>query len=201
MPRSQLNFRAAAGASLARRWPSKAALPWLLLALAENDELRLALWSNFTGPAVEPFTDDVGATSAAEQERSEVVALLLTTGRHRHHRSCTRRRTLGQGSVAISQAWRNPHKSCRAELFGKSGSASSRAPGGADPHSVGKPKQRTGDREAPHDRQPQRFPRRMPFGDHRRGQPGQQQPHHHPRNAEHEQRQPRVEAVAPSTEG
>lgn len=52
----------------------KAALPWLLLALEENHELRRALWSNFSGPAVELFADDVCAVSAAEQQRSELVA-------------------------------------------------------------------------------------------------------------------------------
>jgi len=52
----------------------KAALPWLLLALEENDSLRQALWSNFTGPAVELFSEDVGAVSAAERQKSELVA-------------------------------------------------------------------------------------------------------------------------------
>jgi AcrR family transcriptional regulator len=61
----------------------KAALPWLLLALVENDELRQALWSNFTGPAVELFSEDVGAVSAAERQKSELVAravLAMATG-------------------------------------------------------------------------------------------------------------------------
>lgn len=68
----------------------KVALPWLLLALKENDSLRKALWSNFSGPAVELFSEDVGAVSAAEQQKSELLAravlamaagaaLLLTT--------------------------------------------------------------------------------------------------------------------------
>lgn len=52
----------------------KAALPWLLLALEENPALRQALWANFTGPAVKLFSDDVGAESAAELQKSELVA-------------------------------------------------------------------------------------------------------------------------------
>ena len=52
----------------------KAALPWLLLALEENEELRKTLWSNFSGPAVELFAEDVHAASTAAQQQADLVA-------------------------------------------------------------------------------------------------------------------------------
>lgn len=52
----------------------KAAAPGLLLALAENSDLRRSMWSDFSGPAVDLFTADVGAESADERRRAELDA-------------------------------------------------------------------------------------------------------------------------------
>jgi AcrR family transcriptional regulator len=54
----------------------KAAVPGLLLAMGDNDELRSRLWSDFSGPAVTLFTgggsDD---PSEAEQDARAVIAM------------------------------------------------------------------------------------------------------------------------------
>lgn len=47
------------------------AVPGLLLALRENDEMRKALWANFSGPAVHLFTAHLEARTAAERRRAE----------------------------------------------------------------------------------------------------------------------------------
>lgn len=47
------------------------AVPGLLLALRENDELRKALWANFSGPAVQLFVDHRQATTPAQRRRAE----------------------------------------------------------------------------------------------------------------------------------
>jgi AcrR family transcriptional regulator len=59
----------------------KAAAPGLLLAMAENPELRRRLWSEFSGPAVALFTysagDDtaVGDPGDAERDARAVIAM------------------------------------------------------------------------------------------------------------------------------
>jgi AcrR family transcriptional regulator len=64
----------------------RAAVPGLLLALAENSELRHRLWSDFSGPAVALFTaSHPGAAADAERDARALLAmgvgaaLLLTT--------------------------------------------------------------------------------------------------------------------------
>lgn len=47
------------------------AVPGLLLALRENDEMRKALWANFSGPAVQLFTAHLDARTADEKRRAE----------------------------------------------------------------------------------------------------------------------------------
>jgi AcrR family transcriptional regulator len=64
----------------------RAAVPGLLLALAENPQLRRRLWSDFSGPAVALFTNShPGAAADAERDARALLvmgvgaALLLTT--------------------------------------------------------------------------------------------------------------------------
>jgi AcrR family transcriptional regulator len=52
----------------------RAAVPGLLLALRENDDLRKTLWAEFSGPAVRLFAEDVHATTRAEQEHADLDA-------------------------------------------------------------------------------------------------------------------------------
>lgn len=52
----------------------RAAVPGLLLALGENDDLRRDLWARFSGPAVQLFADDVHATPPARRRRADVDA-------------------------------------------------------------------------------------------------------------------------------
>lgn len=52
----------------------RAAVPGLLLALGENDDLRRGLWERFSGPAVQLFADDVHATTPAQRRRADVDA-------------------------------------------------------------------------------------------------------------------------------
>jgi AcrR family transcriptional regulator len=47
------------------------AVPGLLLALRENDDMRKALWANFSGPAVQLFTAHLEARTAADRRRIE----------------------------------------------------------------------------------------------------------------------------------
>lgn len=47
------------------------AVPGLMLALRENDELRKALWANFSGPAVQLFIDHRHAKTAAQRRRAD----------------------------------------------------------------------------------------------------------------------------------
>jgi AcrR family transcriptional regulator len=49
----------------------RAAVPGLLLALRENDEVRKALWANFSGPAVALFRERLEADTPAERTRAE----------------------------------------------------------------------------------------------------------------------------------
>jgi AcrR family transcriptional regulator len=49
----------------------QAAVPGLLLALRENDDLRKALWSNFSGPAVHLFAEHLNARTPAERRRAD----------------------------------------------------------------------------------------------------------------------------------
>lgn len=46
----------------------------LLAALRENDDMRKALWANFSGPAVRLFTDYRQARTPAQLERAELDA-------------------------------------------------------------------------------------------------------------------------------
>ncbi len=52
----------------------QAAVPGLLLALGENDELRKALWANFSRPAVQLFADHLKAKTPAQRQRAEMDA-------------------------------------------------------------------------------------------------------------------------------
>ena len=61
----------------------RAAIPGLLLAMAENDQLRNRVWAGFSGPAVALFAPD-GATGDADDARAIMAmaagsALFLTT--------------------------------------------------------------------------------------------------------------------------
>jgi AcrR family transcriptional regulator len=55
----------------------KAAVPGLLLALQEDDELRAALWANFSGPAVRLYTEHMSSATREQAERAEVDAVAL----------------------------------------------------------------------------------------------------------------------------
>lgn len=68
----------------------RAAVPGLLIALQANDDLRQALWANFSGPAVALYTDRVNATTRRERREADLdgrallsmaagAALMLTT--------------------------------------------------------------------------------------------------------------------------
>lgn len=59
---------------LYRRPDVQAAVPGLLLALRENDELRRALWAGFSGPAVQLFAERVNAGTDAERQRANLDA-------------------------------------------------------------------------------------------------------------------------------
>lgn len=52
----------------------RAAVPGLLLALRDNDEMRKALWAEFSGPAVALFAEDVRATTRRERQRADLDA-------------------------------------------------------------------------------------------------------------------------------
>ena len=52
----------------------RAAVPGLLLALRENDDLRKTLWAEFSGPAVQLFAEDVNATTRAQRRRADLDA-------------------------------------------------------------------------------------------------------------------------------
>lgn len=52
----------------------RAAVPGLLLALGENDDLRRDLWAKFSVSAVQLFADDVRATTPARRRRADVDA-------------------------------------------------------------------------------------------------------------------------------
>jgi AcrR family transcriptional regulator len=53
----------------------KAAVPGLLLAMAENPELRHRLWSEFSGPAVALFTGADAGDADMEREARAVLAM------------------------------------------------------------------------------------------------------------------------------
>lgn len=53
------------------------AVPGLLLALRENADLRNALWADFSGPAVELFTEHVESTTPAQRRRAALDAKAL----------------------------------------------------------------------------------------------------------------------------
>jgi len=50
------------------------AVPGLLLALRENDDMRKTLWANFSGPAVQLFTEHRQARTPARRRRAELDA-------------------------------------------------------------------------------------------------------------------------------
>ncbi|OBK16926.1 TetR family transcriptional regulator [Mycobacterium asiaticum] len=52
----------------------RTAVPGLLLALQENDDLRKTLWTAFSGPAAELFADKVQATTRRQRQRAELDA-------------------------------------------------------------------------------------------------------------------------------
>lgn len=53
----------------------KAAVPGLLLAMAENDELRSRLWTGFSGPAVALFTGSEVDPADADRDARAVIAM------------------------------------------------------------------------------------------------------------------------------
>ena len=53
----------------------RAAVPGLLLAMSENQELRRRLWADFSGPAVELFTAGVPDSADADREARAVIAM------------------------------------------------------------------------------------------------------------------------------
>ena len=53
----------------------KAAVPGLLLAMSENEELRNRLWSGFSGPAVELFRAGLPDSSTADRDARAVLAM------------------------------------------------------------------------------------------------------------------------------
>lgn len=57
----------------------RAAVPGLLIALQANDDLRQALWANFSGPAVALYTDHVNATTRRERRQAELDGRALLT--------------------------------------------------------------------------------------------------------------------------
>jgi AcrR family transcriptional regulator len=52
----------------------RAAVPGLLLALRENDDLRRTLWANFSGPAVHLFAEHLAAATPAQRRRADTDA-------------------------------------------------------------------------------------------------------------------------------
>ena len=52
----------------------RAAVPGLLLALRENDDLRKAMWTNFSGPAVQLFASHLEARTPAQRRRADTDA-------------------------------------------------------------------------------------------------------------------------------
>ncbi|MEZ0340467.1 helix-turn-helix domain-containing protein [Mycobacterium sp. pV006] len=57
----------------------QAAVPGLMLALTENPQLRTAVWSTFSGPAVELYLTHVRADTEAQRRRAELDARALLT--------------------------------------------------------------------------------------------------------------------------
>ncbi|MGE2732025.1 helix-turn-helix domain-containing protein [Mycolicibacterium vaccae] len=57
----------------------QAAVPGLMLALAENAELRTGLWTTFSRPAVELYLTHVQASTDAQRRRAELDARALLT--------------------------------------------------------------------------------------------------------------------------
>ncbi|MGE2833151.1 helix-turn-helix domain-containing protein [Mycobacterium sp. SMC-4] len=57
----------------------RAAVPGLMLALAESSELRTALWATFSGPAVDLYVTHVEATTDAQRRRAALEARALLT--------------------------------------------------------------------------------------------------------------------------
>jgi AcrR family transcriptional regulator len=49
----------------------RAAVPGLMLALRENDDLRKAMWANFSGPAVHLFSEHLKAGTSAQRRRAD----------------------------------------------------------------------------------------------------------------------------------
>jgi len=52
----------------------KPAVPWLLMALGDDEQLRQSLWSNFSGPAVGLFAPDRDGDPPASRARAELDA-------------------------------------------------------------------------------------------------------------------------------
>lgn len=57
----------------------QAAVPGLMLALAENPQLRSAVWATFSGPAVELYLTHVDVDTDAQRRRAERDARALLT--------------------------------------------------------------------------------------------------------------------------
>jgi AcrR family transcriptional regulator len=61
------------------RADTHAAVPGLLIAFQDNEELRRALWSNFSGPAVQLYAEHVDAATPHEQREADLDARALLT--------------------------------------------------------------------------------------------------------------------------
>ncbi|WP_319431926.1 helix-turn-helix domain-containing protein [Mycobacterium sp. RTGN5] len=87
----------------------KAAVPGLLLAMAENEQLRRRVWSGFSGPAVALFTGaDVRDPGEAERDARSVIAmaagaaLFLTTIAVEDDTEALRARIVGILTAAVT---------------------------------------------------------------------------------------------------
>ncbi len=92
-----------------------AAVPGLLLALRENDEMRATLWASFSGPAVALYAGHMEATTPAEQRRAELdarallamaagAALFITSVAHEDDSDAMRDRITQMLTAAVSAA-------------------------------------------------------------------------------------------------
>ncbi len=93
----------------------RAAVPGLLLALGENDELRKGLWEKFSGPAVQLFGERVSSSTPTRRRRADLdaraalamaagAALFVTTVAREHDSEALRHRIAALLRTAILDA-------------------------------------------------------------------------------------------------
>jgi AcrR family transcriptional regulator len=73
--RGWVDWVARGSRQLFARPEARAAVPGLLLAMAENDQLRARLWAEFSGPAVALFTGAADESEEAERDARAVIAM------------------------------------------------------------------------------------------------------------------------------